>query len=168
MRAEVRKKVMSEYQCVWIDGERCSGCGSCVDECPVGAIVLADGIARVDPEMCTTCGACLEICPEDAIHPVIRGELVPAEDRTALSPARQATLAQQPSRPLVERAAPAVAVVGAGLVAKMTRALAQAVGRWLTESGEDTGLSVRDRTPTSRSGRTNGGGRRRRRRRRGR
>ncbi|NLB79404.1 MAG: 4Fe-4S binding protein [Clostridiaceae bacterium] len=50
-----------------VDPEKCSGCGSCVDVCPVEAITVND-VAVVDPEECTDCGSCVDECPEEAIE----------------------------------------------------------------------------------------------------
>jgi len=49
-----------------IDKQLCDGCGTCVDECPVGAIELND-TAVVDEDMCTDCGSCIDVCPNNAI-----------------------------------------------------------------------------------------------------
>ncbi len=49
-----------------IDKEFCTGCGSCVDECPFEAIELIDELAVVN-EKCNLCGACVDVCPEEAI-----------------------------------------------------------------------------------------------------
>lgn len=49
-----------------IDDELCTGCGSCVDSCPFGAIELKNDKAKVLPA-CNLCGACVEICPVEAI-----------------------------------------------------------------------------------------------------
>ncbi|KKM84769.1 hypothetical protein LCGC14_1295850 [marine sediment metagenome] len=49
-----------------VDKELCSGCASCVDSCPYGAIELNSDIAMILPN-CNLCGACVDICPEEAI-----------------------------------------------------------------------------------------------------
>ena len=50
-----------------IDEEKCTGCESCIEECPVEAIKLVDSIAKVDSELCTDCGTCIDACPVEAI-----------------------------------------------------------------------------------------------------
>lgn len=47
--------------------ERCSGCGTCVDNCPAEAISLQDGTAEVDLGLCRRCFACVAVCPNEAI-----------------------------------------------------------------------------------------------------
>ena len=47
--------------------DECIACGTCIDECPVGAISEGD-IYVIDAETCTDCGACADICPTEAIH----------------------------------------------------------------------------------------------------
>lgn len=46
--------------------DECTGCGSCVETCPFGAITLEDDIAVIG-DKCTYCGACVEVCPVGAI-----------------------------------------------------------------------------------------------------
>ncbi|MBN2024363.1 MAG: 4Fe-4S binding protein [Pirellulales bacterium] len=50
-----------------VDKEKCTGCGECVESCPLGAIELQDDVAVVDPETCGDCGACVDVCPVEAI-----------------------------------------------------------------------------------------------------
>jgi uncharacterized protein (DUF362 family)/NAD-dependent dihydropyrimidine dehydrogenase PreA subunit len=49
------------------DPERCTSCGTCVEQCPVSALSMPDRLPQVDAEICITCFCCQEICPEKAI-----------------------------------------------------------------------------------------------------
>jgi len=49
------------------DPALCTGCGTCVDQCPVSALSMADDLPCLDAETCITCFCCQEICPEKAI-----------------------------------------------------------------------------------------------------
>ncbi len=49
------------------DPELCTGCGTCIEQCPVSALSLEDSLPRVDPDICISCFCCQEICPEKAI-----------------------------------------------------------------------------------------------------
>ena len=51
-----------------VDKEKCTGCETCVEECPSEAIKMVDGIAKVDSELCTDCGTCVDVCPVEAIN----------------------------------------------------------------------------------------------------
>ena len=46
--------------------EDCAACGTCIDECAVGAISEGD-IYMIDPDLCVECGACVLKCPRKAI-----------------------------------------------------------------------------------------------------
>ena len=50
-----------------VDMELCTGCGACVEVCPVDAIAVRDGKAHIDAEECVECGVCQGECPTDAI-----------------------------------------------------------------------------------------------------
>lgn len=50
----------------------CIGLGTCVKVCPLGAITLKDGLARIDGDKCVACGVCVASCPKKLI------EIVPA------------------------------------------------------------------------------------------
>ncbi len=51
-----------------IDPDKCVACGTCIDECPVGAISAGD-VYVIDPTICTECGTCADVCPAEAIAP---------------------------------------------------------------------------------------------------
>jgi len=51
-----------------IDTELCTGCGACVDICPMYAISVHEDKACVDADKCSGCGVCEEECPMGAIH----------------------------------------------------------------------------------------------------
>lgn len=54
---------------------KCIGCGTCIDYCPVSAIVLdGEDKAVIDPEKCIGCGECVAACPQAAIPPVWKAD----------------------------------------------------------------------------------------------
>lgn len=50
-----------------VNPKKCTGCETCVDECPSEAIRMEDKKAQVDVDNCIECGVCVEACPEEAI-----------------------------------------------------------------------------------------------------
>ncbi len=50
-----------------IDKDTCTGCESCVPECPSEAISMEDGVAVVDEDACVDCAVCVDACPVEAI-----------------------------------------------------------------------------------------------------
>jgi Pyruvate/2-oxoacid:ferredoxin oxidoreductase delta subunit len=130
---------MSDRQMVWVDFPRCTGCGACIEVCPVEAITLVNDKAHIDHGICTGCEACINICPEDALQPVVQGELVPVRERPV--PA-----VRRPS-PVAETAGAAVVATGVGLLAKAAGALVRAVGQWLTQPSAEAAPSA-TRTPS--------------------
>ena len=52
---------------VQVDVEKCTGCGTCADVCPVEAITVTDGKAEVNEDECVDCGTCVEEYPEGAL-----------------------------------------------------------------------------------------------------
>lgn len=52
---------------LWVDEERCTGCGICVDACRFNALALIKEKVLFFRELCHVCGACTLLCPEAAI-----------------------------------------------------------------------------------------------------
>lgn len=51
-----------------VDGERCTGCGVCVQRCQVGAVSMSpDGVVVVDAVRCIGCGLCVTGCSAGAV-----------------------------------------------------------------------------------------------------
>jgi NAD-dependent dihydropyrimidine dehydrogenase PreA subunit len=56
-----------------IDEKKCTGCGSCIPDCPEGALQMIEGKARLVSDLfCDGLGACIGTCPEGAICVVER------------------------------------------------------------------------------------------------
>lgn len=53
---------------VKVDVEKCTGCESCVSECPSEAISMADDKAVVKADDCIDCGVCVDACPVEALE----------------------------------------------------------------------------------------------------
>ena len=49
------------------DPDKCTGCGTCIDHCPMSALSLVENIPQDDAAMCIACFCCQEMCPEQAI-----------------------------------------------------------------------------------------------------
>jgi len=51
----------------WVDKDKCSGCGLCVEIGHCDAIVMPDDVAVIDPKLCKGCSTCIDICPKQSI-----------------------------------------------------------------------------------------------------
>lgn len=62
-------KLTIENYCVI--GTDCISCGTCIDECPAGAIkegsLYEGSLYYIDSQECRACGTCVDICPAEAI-----------------------------------------------------------------------------------------------------
>lgn len=64
---------------VKVNEEECTGCETCIDACPIEAIEMKDGIAKIK-DNCNSCNACIESCPVEAIKEIEREAKVEALD----------------------------------------------------------------------------------------
>jgi len=70
----------------WVDQDSCTGCGMCVEECPVETIYLQEEKAEIDMDHCIRCGRCHDACPEEAVRH--DGEKIPDEVGTNIRKAK--------------------------------------------------------------------------------
>ncbi|MFX1552967.1 MAG: glycyl-radical enzyme activating protein [Promethearchaeota archaeon] len=50
---------------IFFNSERCTGCGTCIQVCPEGAIEIYEGRSRTKRELCRGHGKCAEVCPNE-------------------------------------------------------------------------------------------------------
>lgn len=160
---------------VYVDGERCQGCGVCVDACPSRAIRLVDGVAVIEQGLCSECQTCVEACPQGAIlsvsEPAAEGERVPQRVPVTqpTTPVRTAlpTIRQTPAR--VTWLGTALAFVGTEVVPRVVASLLDAWDRRANRPALSTTnqSAIRQAGASGPSTATHGSGRRHRQRRRG-
>ncbi len=129
------------------DKAKCRDCYRCVRVCPVKAIRIEDGQARVAAERCIYCGTCVRECPQQAKH--VRDDL--AELKEMLSGESKVVASVAPSFPaafpelgdgLLQSALKKAGFdmvtetsVGAEMVAQKTaELLAEDDGNWVTSA----------------------------------
>ena len=65
-KRSVKRKEIGSFMAAKIDKKNCTGCGKCVEVCPVSAIKVEKEKAVVNND-CVECGACIGECPHGAI-----------------------------------------------------------------------------------------------------
>jgi len=117
---------------IYVDGEKCAGCGVCEDVCPVEAVRVSDGVAHIDQDRCNECEACVEACPNEAILVVIE----PVEEK-AISlreqPAPEVTLAEPHWTKVVPVVGTALAFLGREVAPRLVMYLVDALDRRLSQ-----------------------------------
>lgn len=58
---------MNQEHNVYIDAEKCLGCGVCQKDCPASNILMTNKKAKVIAQDCIKCGHCVAICPQAAV-----------------------------------------------------------------------------------------------------
>ena len=70
---------------VMVDEEKCTGCGDCIDRCPMEALSMQDDIVVRDADRCIGCGLCISVCPTSALRMEPREQrLIPPRNRMEL------------------------------------------------------------------------------------
>ena len=117
---------------IYVDSEKCAGCGVCEEVCPVEAIRVSDGVACIDQDRCNQCEACLEACPNEAILVVIE----PVEEK-AISLHEQPAPAVILTEPHRTKVGPvlgaALAFLGREVAPRLVTVLAEALDRRLSQ-----------------------------------
>ncbi len=63
--------VCMAFKAYYVDPSKCKGCGTCIENCPNGAIDGKDGyISMINEMVCKRCGTCIKVCPNGAIQPM--------------------------------------------------------------------------------------------------
>ncbi len=75
-----RDVLMATYFLRETDKERCTGCGQCVEICPVNVIKMEGDFPVVDKEWCIGCGVCAVPCPASAVKLVRKTDAIPPRD----------------------------------------------------------------------------------------
>ena len=69
--AHIKKKkcdICFSAETIYVDPKLCSGCGECMDVCPLDCIEgRPKYIHMIDDMTCNKCGKCIEVCEEQAI-----------------------------------------------------------------------------------------------------
>jgi ferredoxin len=76
-----RDALMATYFMRDTHKDACTGCGACVEICPVQALHMEEDLPVVDEAWCIGCGVCATVCPADAVVINLR------EDRKGTAPA---------------------------------------------------------------------------------
>jgi NAD-dependent dihydropyrimidine dehydrogenase PreA subunit len=78
-----RDSIMATYFIRETDEDECTGCGECVEVCPVDAVTMEGDFPTVDEKWCIGCGVCVAKCPTTAAQLKLRPDKVdhmPAPD----------------------------------------------------------------------------------------
>jgi NAD-dependent dihydropyrimidine dehydrogenase PreA subunit len=75
-----RDVLMATYFLRETDKERCTGCGQCVEICPVNVIKMEGDFPVVDKDWCIGCGVCAVPCPSSAVRLVRKSDAIPPKD----------------------------------------------------------------------------------------
>lgn len=75
-----RDVLMATYFLRETDREKCTGCGQCVEICPVQVVKMEGDFPVVDREWCIGCGVCAVPCPASAVRLVRKTDAIPPKN----------------------------------------------------------------------------------------
>lgn len=150
---------MRKVAYVYVDDKRCTGCATCVEVCPTGAIAIVGEVATINQERCNACQACVEACPNRAILVVTEG----VEEKAMLPRVQPSSrvASRRPASLIVPLRTQLVPLVGSALVFLGREVVPRLIPRLVNA------LDRRADKPTPASSGKGRGGRRFRKRRRG-
>jgi ferredoxin len=155
-----------------IDRTLCTGCGTCLDACPSGAISLDEDecVSAIDPALCNECLECLDVCPNEAIQRVKSPDLAPAwggevvegeviaSEVIPVSEVRLPVRTRQPGQ-LAALAGTALTFVGSWLLPRAVNMLMDAMERQLVDGARSAPSATPLRSGDKSSMRRMGAGR---------
>jgi len=137
---------------VYVDEKRCTGCATCVEVCPTGAIAIVDDVATINQGRCDACEACVEACPNGAIllvtEAVEKKPMLPrVQPRSRVASRRPASLTVPLGRQLVPLVASALVFLGREVVPRLISPLVNGLER--STGKPSITASQRKRTPNA-------------------
>jgi NAD-dependent dihydropyrimidine dehydrogenase PreA subunit len=114
---------------------KCTGCGKCLETCPVEAISIIEGKAVIDVDTCLSCQTCVDFCCEGAISEAI---MLETQSMKAIQPINVPNLPVFSSRPISRHtwAGPVLSYVGREIVPRLADTLIEALDRRLSTPPE--------------------------------
>jgi NAD-dependent dihydropyrimidine dehydrogenase PreA subunit len=122
-----------------VDLEKCTGCGECLESCPVEAISMIAGRAAIDADTCLGCGACVQACKRGAISESRMP--VPARALDFQPHAAQTTISTSHTESRLAWAGPMLSYVGREIVPRVVDSLIMALDRRLSSQTEARAIS---------------------------
>jgi NAD-dependent dihydropyrimidine dehydrogenase PreA subunit len=119
---------------MYVEFEKCNGCGECLEICSVEAISLNAGKAMIDPDTCLVCGSCIQACPQGAIS---QAELLAPCKPIDIQPVEVQTASLVPTSSTDGRlvwVGPVLSFIGHEIVPRLADALIAALDRRLSIS----------------------------------
>jgi Fe-S-cluster-containing hydrogenase component 2 len=147
---------------IYVDPEKCDGCGLCVEACPHGALKLSEGVIEVDQASCRETSACLAACPQGALLELLE----PGERRDHPVPVVESPVTELREAAVAKRTVGLTAFLGAVLQFFVSDVAPELWRQWLRKRRQPSAPTSKAAQYTAR-GRCRGEGKLHRRRRKG-